>query len=467
MPCVAMAPQRVCPNLLLAENPVILLNIAMAFIKDLQDRDLIHQCTDKEGLQKALGEGTPITAYIGFDPTAESLHVGSLLPVMNLIRFAKAGHKPLALVGGATGMIGDPSGKSQERSLLDEAALKQNVAGITEQLKLIFQNAGVTGKVEVCNNWDWFKGVSYIDFLRDTGKHFTVNMMMGKESVRARLEDREHGISYTEFSYMLLQAYDYWHLYSQKGCALQMGGSDQWGNITAGVDLIRRMNHSLAEKGSKATKPETYGLTFPLVTKADGSKFGKSEKGNVWLSATRTSPYEFYQFFMRTEDADVIRYLKTFTFLDAEEIAKLDQATKQSPEKRTAQKRLAEEVTALVHGKAETEKAAQASEALFSGGDVTNLTADQLQASLADAPKSTKQKSDLSGYGISIIDLLIETGLSQSKGSARKDITGGGIYLNDVKVRDIGYNVRRNDLIDGKLIILRKGKKNYHLVTFE
>jgi tyrosyl-tRNA synthetase len=437
----------------------------MAFLKDLQDRELVHQCTDTPGLTKALDQG-PITAYIGFDPTAESLHVGSLLPVLNLIRLAQAGHKPLALVGGATGMIGDPSGKSQERNLLDENALQNNVRGLTTQLQQLFKNAGVAGKVQVCNNWDWFKEFSFIGFLRDVGKHFTVNMMMGKESVRARLEDREHGISYTEFSYMLLQAYDFWHLYRHNGCTLQMGGSDQWGNITAGTDLIRRMNHALSAE-NQLKKSEAFGLTFPLVTKTDGSKFGKSEKGNVWLAANRTSPYEFYQFFMRTEDADVVRYLKIFTFLPLSEINALEQATRSAPEKRAAQKRLAEEVTKLVHGPAEAAKATQASEALFGGGDVTQLTADQLAASLADAPKSVRARADLSGDGLGLVDLLAATGLCQSKGAARKDIAGGGINVNDERVTDANARLTTGDLIDDKLIILRKGKKNYHLVTFE
>ncbi len=433
------------------------------FLADLAWRGLLHQITDEPELRKALNSA-PITAYIGFDPTADSLHVGSLLPALNLVRLAKAGHKPIAVVGGATGMIGDPSGKTQERTLLDSAQLEKNKEGMTRQLLTLFERAGVKGRVEVVNNYDWFKDFNYLDFLRDVGKHFTVNIMLAKESVRARLEDRDHGISYTEFSYMLLQAYDFWWLYRNKGCRLQVGGSDQWGNITAGVDLIRRMLHAPADASANKDKP-AYGFTFPLVTKADGSKFGKSEKGNVWLDANRTSPYEFHQFFMRAEDTEVIKFLKYFTFLSHDEVAALEKATLENPAARTAQKRLADEVTALVHGAEESEKAKAAAAALFTGG-ADKLSAAQLKSALAEAPSSQRAKSELAGDGVALIDVLAETGLSPSKGSARKEIAAGGIYLNDERVQDSALRIKTDDLVDGELLVLRKGKKTYHLVTY-
>ena len=429
----------------------------MSFLHDLQQRGLVHQTTDAEGSQlaKLLG-GHGATGYVGFDPTADSLHVGSLLPVLNLVRLQKAGHRPIAVVGGATGMIGDPSGKTQERQLLDAESLDRNARGIKKQLErfLDFSDGGKASKgALLVNNYDWFKGFQYIEFLRDVGKLFSVNTMLARESVRARLEDRDHGISYNEFSYMLLQAYDFLWLHKEYGCTLQMGGSDQWGNIVAGIDLIRRVEAK-----------EAYGITWPLVTKADGSKFGKSEKGNVWLDAERTSPYEFYQFFMQTDDRDVVKYLNSFTFLSARDIADLAHAVEKNAAKREAQRVLAEQVTEMVHGKAELAGAQKASQALFGGGDVTKLDSKTLLSTLSDAPVTEVPHANFAGEGMALVDLLVTCEVSASKGAARRDIEGGGIAVNNEKVTDPALRLQTDNLIDGKVIVLRKGKKHYHVV---
>lgn len=428
----------------------------MKLWEDLQWRGLVKQATD-EKLGALVNGAEPLTLYCGFDPTADTLHVGSLLPLLVLRRFQQAGHKPIAVVGGATGMIGDPSGKSAERSLLDEAQLQRNVIGIR---KVTERFLDLPKGAQVANNADWFKGVSYLSFLRDVGKHFTVNHMMAKESVRARLEDREHGISYTEFSYMLLQAYDFYVLNRKQKCTLQIGGSDQWGNITAGIELNRRMRSAHGESPS-----EIYGMTMPLVMKSDGTKFGKTESGTVWLTADRTSPYEFYQFFIQTADSDVVTYLKYFTFLSHEEISRLEKSVREAPEKREAQQALARELTVLVHGQAEYERVTQASKALFQG-DLKSMDEKTLRETTREAPTTQKARGDLNA-GIKLVDLLAETGLCASKGMARKDIQGGGIYVNGDRVSEVERSLSAVDLLCGKFILLRKGKKQQHVVEFQ
>ena len=427
----------------------------MTLFQDLQFRGIVKQVTDSE-LEQTLAAG-PVTLYVGFDPTADSLHVGSLLPLLTLRRFQLAGHKVIAVVGGATGMVGDPSFKAQERALLDEAQLQHNLAGITRVIERILSLEG-DNAATVVNNFDWFKGMSYLQFLRDIGKHFTVNHMIAKESVRARLEDREHGISYTEFSYMLLQAYDFYRLHKDRGCTLQMGGSDQWGNITAGIELTRRM-----EAAEGRAQPKMFGLTHPLVTKADGTKFGKSEQGTVWLDAKRTSPYRLYQFFVQSADADVMTYLKFFTFLSHDEIRALEASLQREPEKRAAQQALAREVTRIVHGDDEVARAEAATQALF-GTSIRDLDEATLLDVMADAPSTQKQKASLDAY--SLIDALVDTGLCNSKGAARKDIAAGGVYVNNERVTDVAATLKQADLIGGAHVVLRKGKKNYHLLRF-
>jgi tyrosyl-tRNA synthetase len=418
--------------------------------EDLKWRGIVKDMTSpllKDALEK------PLTLYCGFDPTSDSLHLGSLLPLLTMRRFQLAGHHPIAVVGGATGMIGDPSGKSQERSLLSEADLKKNLAGITGVISKFLDLKGKNA-AKVKNNADWFK-MSYIDFLREVGKHFTVNYMMQKESVRARLEDREHGISYTEFSYMLLQSFDYLNLYEKEGCTLQIGGSDQYGNITAGIELIRRMK---AIEGDE----KVFGLTHPLVTKADGTKFGKTESGNIWLDPKKTSPYQFYQFFIQTADADVIQYLKFFSFRTHEEINQLESSLKSEPEKRAAQVALARELTQMVHGESELIKAEQATQALF-GAEIKTLDEDSFLQIFKGAPSTKKPKSSLD---LPIVDALVESGLCNSKGNARKDVTAGGIYLNNERISDPAFILKSEHLIAGSFMVLRKGKKNYHVFSF-
>ena len=427
----------------------------MSLFQDLQFRGIVKQVTDPE-LEQTLAAG-PVTLYVGFDPTADSLHVGSLLPLLTLRRFQRAGHKVIALVGGATGLIGDPSFKAQERALLDEAQLQRNLEGISKVIRRVLSFEGENAAV-VVNNFDWFKGVSYLQFLRDIGKHFTVNHMIAKESVRARLEDREHGISYTEFSYMLLQAYDFYRLHKDRGCVLQVGGSDQWGNITAGIELTRRM-----EAAEGRAQPKMFGLTHPLVMKADGTKFGKTEQGTVWLDPKRTSPYRLYQFFIQTADADVSTYLRYFTFLSQEEIGALEAALASEPEKRAAQQALAREVTRIVHGDDEVARAEAATQALF-GTSIRDLDEATLLDVMSDAPSTEKPKTALESYAL--IDALVDTGLCSSKGAARKDIAAGGVYVNNERVNDVAATIKSADLIGGAHVVLRKGKKNYHLLRF-
>jgi tyrosyl-tRNA synthetase len=422
------------------------------FLEELAWRGLVHQQSDP-ALAERMRE--PMTLYIGFDPTAPSLHIGSLLQILALRRAQDAGHKPIAVVGGATGLIGDPSGKAEERKLLSVDDLERNVTGIGADLARFLDFGSGAGGARLVNNYDWFRDVNVLDFLRRVGKHFSVNMMLGKESVRARLEDREHGISYTEFSYMLIQSYDYLQLFERHGCKLQIGGSDQWGNITAGIDLVRRVHGA-----------EVYGLTQPLVTDAQGRKFGKTERGAVWLDATRTSPYELYQYFMQTDDRDVGKMLRYYTFLDEHRIRELDETVARAPERREAQRILAGEVTELVHGKAERVKAEQAAGALFSAdGDLSGLDEAALLALFRDAP-STEQPRAALDAGVALVELLVEAKLCASKGAARRDIGGGGIYVNNVRQTSVERAISPSDLLAHRFVVLRKGKKTYHLIRF-
>ncbi len=423
----------------------------LPLISELTWRGLVHQLTDP-GLEARLAE--PRTIYAGFDPTADSLHIGHLVPVMALVRAQRAGHRPIALVGGATGMIGDPSGKSEERNLLDEGQLERNVAGVRSQLSR-FLDFGHGGAILV-NNYDWMREFSYLGFLRDVGKRFSVNMMLAKDSVATRIE-KEQGISYTEFSYMLLQAYDFLHLHRVHGCSVQIGGSDQWGNITAGIDLVRRV-----------TGGEAFGVTMPLVTTASGQKFGKTEKGAVWLDAQRTSPYELYQFFLNTDDRDVGKFLRYYTFLEEPTLLALEETARAAPEKREAQRVLAREVTALVHGAVEAQKAEETTRALFGPRVRSDATTagEGAPAGLVvppDAPSTALPRDELDGPGLQIAELLVRSTLCASKGAARRDIEGGGIYLNDERVTDPARVVNAGDLRDG-VLLLRKGKRSYHVM---
>ena len=403
-----------------------------------------------EGLEEALTNQS-ITGYIGFDPTAASLHVGSLLPIMGLVRLQQHGHTPIALVGGGTGMIGDPSGKTQERQLLSKEQIEYNLEGIKAQLSLFLDFETKTNRAMLINNADWLAPARMVDFLRDVGKHFTVNYMLAKESVKRRFEEGD-GISFTEFSYMLLQSYDFLVLYDRFGCTLQMGGSDQWGNIVAGTELIRKM------RGAKG-----YGLVFPLVATSAGIKFGKTEAGSVWLDPNLTSPYRFYQFWINTDDSDVVKYLKFFTMLDQQAIAELEHAIAVSPEKREAQKRLAQEVTLTVHGESNLRKAVQASRVLF-GGEIADLSASDVLDIFAEVPSSTIPRDTFAGDGISLVDLVIACGFATSNGAARRLIEAGGIYINNRRVSDFQATIGLSALIEGQYLVLRKGSREYHLV---
>jgi tyrosyl-tRNA synthetase len=424
-----------------------------AFAEDLRFRGLIHQMTDS-GLASTLDDGR-LTAYSGFDPTADSLHVGHLLQVCTLRRLQEAGHRPIALAGGGTGFVGDPGGKSEERSLLSEEQLAANLAGIHAQLARFVEFGGTGGAGAVLvNNADWLQPMSLFTFLRDVGKHFTVNQMVAKDSVRSRLSRADQGISYTEFSYMLLQAYDFLHLFDEFGCTLQIGGSDQWGNITMGIDLIRRVRHA-----------EAYGLTTPLVLKADGTKFGKTESGAVWLDAARTSPYQLHQFFLRCEDAMVGTYLRYFTFLAHDEILALDDATRDRPERREAQRVLAGAVCTMVHGADETARAEHAADALF-GGELAGLDEATLLDVFAEAPSTDRSRSALDDGGLLLVDLLAETGLVGSKSQARTTVGQGGAYVNNRREDDLARALTAADLVAGRYVVLRRGKRDHHLVRF-
>ena len=396
------------------------------------------------------------TAYIGFDPTADSLHIGSLVPILLLVHLQKAGHKPIALVGGATGMIGDPSGKSQERNLLDEATLNRNVSGVKAQLeKFLDFDPSRPNAAEMANNYDWFKGISFIDFLRDTGKHITINYMMAKDSVKKRI-DSEVGLSYTEFAYQLMQGYDFLWLYQHKNCKLQMGGSDQWGNITTGTELIRRK-----------TNGEAFAFTCPLIKKADGTKFGKTEQGNIWLDATKTSPYQFYQFWLNASDADAEVWIKIFTFLGKEETESLIQQHKEDPAKRLLQKKLAEEITVFVHGAEELKLALEITAKLFANQSTPaeSLSIEDLEA--MEGVVKFDFAAEKLNTGIDVVSFLAETTIFPSKGEARKMIQGGGISINRKKVEGIDFMVSSSLLLHNQYLLVQKGKKNYYLVIAE
>lgn len=420
-------------------------------IDELRERGLVHQVTDEPGLRELLGSG-PQAVYIGFDPTASSLHVGGLMQLMMLRRFQRAGHRPIALVGGATGMIGDPSGKSEERNLLTAEQLRQNVEGISEQMRRFLDFDGPSG-ARLLNNFDWMRDYSYLEFLRDVGKSFPVGVMLGKESVRSRLES-EAGLSYTEFSYMLLQAYDFVQLCRQHGCRIQAGGSDQWGNITAGIDLGRRM---LGQR--------LFGLTAPLLTTGDGRKMGKTESGSVWLDADRTSPYAFYQYWYNVEDGDVMRCLAYLTEIDREEREQLARQTAEDPGRRAAQTRLAQWMTALVHGEGGLAAATNASRILF-GGEIDRLSDRELGEIFADVPSAELHSDRLGGDGYWVVEALQAAGLVRSGGEARRAIKEGGVYLNNRRLSDEQYRLTAGDLASETVAVLRKGKRNYALLKF-
>ena len=423
----------------------------MGIIEELEWRDLISDCTDWEGLQERLTMG-PITLYCGFDPTADSLHVGSLVPLLALRRFQLCGHHPIAVAGGATGSIGDPSGKTAERQLLTHELLKANIEGVKVQLGSFMEFEGVENAAQLVDNADWTAPLSFLDVLRDIGKHFKVNAMVSKESVRARMEDRDVGISYTEFSYMILQALDFHHLCETQDCELQIGGSDQWGNITAGIDLIHRKQNRQA-----------YGLTLPLITNADGTQFGKTESGAVWLDVNRTSIYQFYQFWVRVDDRDVVRYLKYFTFLSRDEVEELASQHEAEPHARIAHKALAWEVTALVHGEEAVTEAIRASEILF-GGELEGITEATFREVAGEVPTCELSTDRFGGEGLWLPELLHEAGLAQSRGQARKDVKGGGVYVNGKRIDDEQHKLTASDLMFGKYVSLRRGKRNYAVV---
>jgi len=415
---------------------------------ELQWRGLVSEAT--ESLADAFAKER-VTGYIGFDPTASSLHVGSLLTVMGLARMQRFGHSPIAIVGGGTGMIGDPSGKSQERQLLSREQIDENVAGIRRQLERFLDFDRAANAARIVNNADWLASFDLLGFLRDTGKHFTVNYMLQKDSVNRRLESEE-GISYTEFSYLLLQARDFLELFDRYGCTLQMGGSDQWGNITAGIELIRKL------RGTRA-----HGLVWPLMTTASGAKFGKTEAGTIWLDAARTSPFRFYQFWLNTDDRDVVPYLRSFTFLDRDAIDALEAATRTAPEKREAQRVLARMVTAAVHGADQVARAEHASSLLFVE-DITTLTSDEVLAVFDDVPSTELSADALAGDGIGVVDLVARVQLAPSKAEARRLVQSGGIYVNNRRIADPQARLTPSDAIGGRLFVVRKGAKMNHVV---
>lgn len=420
-------------------------------VEELKWRGLLHD--NMPGTQELLNKEM-VTGYVGFDPTADSLHIGSLVPIMLLKHLQLAGHKPIALVGGATGMIGDPSGKSAERNLLDEETLRKNQEGVRKQLTKFLEFESGDNKAELANNYDWYKDMTFLSFMREIGKHITVSYMMAKDSVKNRLDG---GISFTEFSYQLVQGYDFAHLLKEKGCKLQMGGSDQWGNIVTGTELIRRMGLG-----------EAVALVAPLITKADGGKFGKTEEGNVWLDPERTSPYQFYQFWLNTSDEDAKRYIRIFSLLPKAEIEELEAAHDEAPHVRGLQKALAKDVTTRVHSAEDYDTAVAASELLFGKGteeSLRKLSESQLLSIFEGVPQFNISKDELSG-GIPIIDLLSEkTAVFPSKGEARKMIQGNGVSINKTKATGVDMVVDSGHLIAEKYILAQKGKKNYFLLT--
>ncbi len=424
----------------------------MNILDELRWRGLFADCTDTDALTTRLAAG-PLTLYCGFDPTADTLHVGNLVPLLCLRRFQLAGHLPIALAGGATGMIGDPSGRSAERNLLTSEVLQHNIASIKGQLARFLDFEAPGNPARLVDNYDWFSPISYLEFLRDVGKHFTVNWMIAKESVRSRMEDRDNGISYTEFSYMLLQAYDFYYLRKEMTCELQIGATDQWGNITAGSELCRRRLGTTV-----------WGLTLPLLTKADGTKYGKSASGAVWLDPKRTSPYRFYQFFVQSDDRDIIKLLKVLTFLSQEEIVALESELVANPGARAPHKALARAVTDLVHGEAATSEAIRASEILF-GGDLTGVGESTFNELLGEVPTHFVAADRLENEGMPLLELLVQAGLCASKGQARTDIQGGGVSVNNVRSTGVQQHLTSIDLLFGQHLLLRKGKRNYVVVT--
>ncbi|XKH50839.1 tyrosine--tRNA ligase [Chryseomicrobium palamuruense] len=415
-------------------------------LDDLSWRGLLYQQTDEEGMA-ALLEKEKVALYCGVDPTADSMHIGHIVPLLTLRRFQMHGHQPILLVGGATGTIGDPSGRSEERQLQTMEQVDQNVAAIAEQMKRIFDFDTENG-AKMVNNKDWISSMTIIDFLRDYGKLVNINYLLAKDSISSRLDS---GLSFTEFAYTLIQGIDFNHLYNHHNCRVQIGGSDQWGNITTGLEMIRKTHDEEAK---------AFGITIPLVTKADGTKFGKTAGGAVWLDASKTSPYEFFQFWINTADADVIKYLKIFTFIERSEIEQLEKAVEEQPHLREAQKRLAKEMTELIHGVDAHEQAVRISQALFSG-NLKELSVAEMKDAFKDVPSAEVAKEEKN-----IVDLLIEAGVSPSKRQAREDVSNGAISLNGEKVTDVTYIVSGSDRLDDQFLIVRRGKKNYKMIHF-
>ncbi len=421
----------------------------MSVLEELTWRGMLQDST--EGAAEHFATDKRV-CYIGYDPTASSLHVGHLLTVMGLVHLQRAGHHPIALVGGGTGLIGDPSGKTAERQLLTADDAAANAEAIRVQLEPFLDFTAKSNPARMRNNLDWLGQMRMVDFLRDVGKHFSVNAMLRKDSVKRRIENEESGLSFTEFSYQLLQSYDFVALNEMEGCTVQLGGSDQWGNITAGIDLLRRMR-----------SVQGHGVVFPLVTNSAGTKFGKTESGAVWLDPTRTSPFRFYQFWINADDADATKYLRYFTLLDRATAEGIIADQEAEPFRRHAQKALAEDVTRRVHGETGLAKARQATDALF-GGTISGLGADEIADIFADVPSTTLSRDAFSGDGMPVVDLLVESGVASSKGDARRSIEGGGIYLNSERVEDASGSVALDLAIEGRFLVVRKGKKSYHLV---
>lgn len=426
--------------------------MSINIIDKLKERGCIHDASHIDEL-KALLQKESLTFYCGFDPTSDSLQAGNMVPLLIMRRLQEAGHKPIILLGSATGMIGDPSGKSEERKLLDDETLKKNLAGLEKQFKIFLSDKG-SNAYTIVKNSDWLNKMNMIEFLRDVGKFMTVNYMMAKDSVKSRLENRDQGISYTEFSYMLLQGYDFYWLNKNANCRLQVGGSDQWGNITAGLDLIHKKN-------PEATS--CYGLTFPLLTTSTGAKFGKTEKGTIWLSSEKTSPYNFYQYWYNTTDEDIIKYILIFTPCEGKELEELKDSLKTQPEKRQAQQYIASYLTTLVHGEGETKKAQQASRILF-GEKFENIDAQTLREIFAEVPSTSLASNEVSTGNLTLADLLVRCSVSKSKGEARRLIEGGGVYLNNEKNTNPNEQINLNNFISNSVLVIRSGKKNYHLL---
>lgn len=423
----------------------------MDILQDLETRGLIQQVTNREGLDKHLSENQ-VTLYCGFDPTADSLHIGHLVPILMLKRFQKAGHRPIALIGGGTGMIGDPSGRSSERSLNEENVVHHYSERIKEQISKLLEVDEGENPVVARNNHDWLAETTIIDFLRGPGKHFGINYMLAKDSVSARIEQ---GITFTEFSYMILQSLDYMKLNEEENCTLQIGGSDQWGNITAGMELIRRA------RDLQEDEVDVFGLTVPLITKADGTKFGKTAGGAIWLDPEKTSPYEFYQFWFNTDDRDVIKFTRYFTFLSEEEITALETEVNERPEKRLAQIRLAEEMTRTVHSEKALKQAQKITESLFSG-DLKQLSVEEIKQGFKDVPSFEIEKAE-----VGLVDLLVNASISSSKRQAREDIKNGAIYINGERNQDIQHTIGEEDRIEDTFTIIRRGKKKYFLISYK